>query len=85
MDIEVIEVGIQLCMQEIDWWYMYGDDVMGVLCGQCGDCGEFVYVMCCKGFQVGLDVCVIVGVGVGDGEGGYGSGWVYQVIVLWLL
>ena len=69
-NIEVIETGVDLSLQEIQRRHMHRCDTSGVLRSQCGDGGQSVHAMRGKGLQVGLDAGATTGIGAGDGQGG---------------
>ena len=83
VDVEVVEAGVQLRAQEVDWWHVHGGHAAGVLRGQRGDRRKAVHTMRGEGLQVGLDAGAAAGVGAGDGEGGNGSGRAHAAIVPW--
>jgi len=72
VDIEIIEAGGDLGVQECDRRHMHGGDAAGVLRGQRGDRRKAMHAVGGKGFQVGLDAGTTAGIGSGDGEGGSG-------------
>ncbi len=83
MDIEVIEAGFDLRLQECDRWYVYGGDATGVLCSQRGEHGQAMHAVRGEGLEIGGDASAAAGVGAGDGEGGNRSGRAHRAIVPW--
>ncbi|MNT36153.1 hypothetical protein D3C72_1722190 [compost metagenome] len=81
VDVEVVEAGLDLRAQEVDWRHVHGADAAGVLRGQCGDHRQAVHAMRGEGLQVGLDAGAAAGIGAGDGQGGNGGGRAHAVIV----
>ncbi|MNN06431.1 hypothetical protein D3C81_1192210 [compost metagenome] len=74
MDVEVVEAGFDLRLQEGHRRYMDGGDAARVLRGECRDGGQAVHAVRGECLEVRLDAGAAAGVGAGDGEGGNGGG-----------
>jgi hypothetical protein len=69
-DVEILETGIDLRMQECDRRHVHGHHAASVLRRERGNRRQPVHAVCGEGPEVGLDAGAAAGIGTGDGQGG---------------